>query len=81
LTLPDAHVTRCGECRASDPANVKIVSGEGRVRDQPAEQLRDVCQRFARCADCGHVYWHGAHAAHLEAILATAQAAVGAMSS
>ncbi|MHB1434431.1 MAG: Mut7-C RNAse domain-containing protein [Streptosporangiaceae bacterium] len=39
---------------------------------------RRTYQDFARCADCGHVYWRGAHSAHLIQIVAraTARAAV-----
>ncbi len=37
---------------------------------------RRTYQDFARCADCGHVYWRGAHSAHLSQIVARATSAV-----
>ena len=45
------------------------------------EQLQDGTERaydtFARCADCGQVYWRGAHHARLEAIVAQAMREFG----
>ena len=34
-------------------------------------------QAFARCADCGQVYWRGAHSRRLEGIIESAARAVG----
>lgn len=30
---------------------------------------RRTYESFSRCADCGHVYWRGAHSGHLQAII------------
>ena len=47
------------------------------VRKKEIEHLLEPGTRrcfndFARCAGCGRVYWHGAHAARLQAIVADA---------
>ena len=49
-------------------------------RQQVASQLkpgtRRSYQRFARCTDCGQVYWRGAHRAGLEQVVTRAQEVV-----
>jgi uncharacterized protein with PIN domain len=37
---------------------------------------RRIYHEFARCADCGRVYWRGAHSSRLEAIVNSAKAIV-----
>jgi uncharacterized protein len=64
---PLAPWTRCTACN-------------GTLRERPKEsvheRLRDGTERtydaFAQCADCGQVYWRGAHHARLTAIVADA---------
>ncbi len=64
---PLAPWTRCTAC-----------NGTLRAADKDAvhERLRDGTQRsydvYAQCAECGQVYWRGAHHARLEAIVAEA---------
>jgi uncharacterized protein len=56
----------------------------GRLRPVPKSDVehrlppgtRRTYQEFARCADCGRVYWRGAHNRRLERIVAAARAAV-----
>jgi uncharacterized protein len=56
----------------------------GRLRPVPKAEVeaelqpgtRRSYQEFARCADCGRVYWRGAHNRRLERIVASAAAAV-----
>jgi uncharacterized protein len=56
----------------------------GRLRPVPKAEVeaelkpgtRRTYQNFARCADCGRVYWRGAHDRRLERIVAAAAAAV-----
>ncbi|GAB2694485.1 Mut7-C RNAse domain-containing protein [Kitasatospora kifunensis] len=61
---PLAPWTRCATC-----------NGELRqaAKDTVQEQLQDGTERsydaFARCVDCGQVYWRGAHHARLAAIV------------
>jgi uncharacterized protein with PIN domain len=70
---PLAPWTRCTAC-----------NGSLRAADKEAvqERLADGTERsydvFAECADCGQVYWRGAHHASLDAIVAEAMAAAQA---
>ena len=64
---PLAPWTRCSACNG--PLSP--------VPKADVEQLllpgtRRTYQEFARCADCGRVYWRGAHSRRLEAIVAAA---------
>ncbi|GAA2228857.1 MULTISPECIES: Mut7-C RNAse domain-containing protein [Kitasatospora] len=59
--------TRCTACNGLlEPA----------AKAEVASALRPGTRRtydsFARCRDCGHVYWHGAHHRRLESIVAAA---------
>ncbi|MFE3518150.1 Mut7-C RNAse domain-containing protein [Streptomyces sp. NPDC059166] len=59
--------TRCTACNgALAEADKESVSGR---LEQGTQAGYDV---FAQCADCGRVYWRGAHHARLEAIVAEA---------
>lgn len=70
---PLAPWTRCVACNAllSPVAKADI---EGLL--EPG--TRRTYQEFARCQGCGRVYWRGAHAGHLEAIVDSARRLVGA---
>ena len=53
---PAAMFSRCAHCNgAVDPVGAEEVAG--RV---PA-YVRRHCDRFARCPECGRVYWNGTH--------------------
>jgi hypothetical protein len=62
--LPLAPYSRCTACggllRPVPKADVldRLEPGTRRTQDE-----------FARCADCGRVYWHGAHAARLDTLV------------
>lgn len=64
---PLAPWTRCTTCNGELREAAKDAV-RGQVRDG-TERSYDV---FARCADCGQVYWRGAHHAQLDAIVAEA---------
>lgn len=59
--------TRCTAC------NGELAEAD---KESVSEHLEDGTRRsfdaFARCSDCGRVYWRGAHHARLEAIVADA---------
>ncbi|REE98541.1 Mut7-C RNAse domain-containing protein [Thermomonospora umbrina] len=63
--------TRCTACNGelvpADKADVESVLEDGTRRNY------DV---YGRCADCGQVYWRGAHGDHLAEIVTSAQATV-----
>ena len=69
---PLAPWTRCTACngllRPARKADVEPLLRPG---------TRRTYQAFSRCADCGKVYWHGAHGRRLEDIVAAAIRAVG----
>jgi uncharacterized protein len=46
------------------------------VEDSLQPGTRRTYQEFARCPDCGRVYWRGAHNPRLQRIVAAARAAV-----
>ncbi|MEV6110345.1 Mut7-C RNAse domain-containing protein [Streptomyces sp. NPDC051940] len=52
------------------------------TKDEVAAEIEDGTRRtqdvFARCRDCGQVYWRGAHHARLEAVVAEALRTVSA---
>jgi uncharacterized protein with PIN domain len=64
---PLAPWTRCPACNgplcAVSKADVDAVLQPGTKRTY---------QSFSRCADCGQVYWRGAHSARLQAIIDSA---------
>jgi uncharacterized protein len=68
---PLAPWTRCPACngllRPVPKAEVEPVLPPG---------TRRTYQAFSRCQGCGHVYWRGAHAPRLEALIASAERAV-----
>jgi uncharacterized protein with PIN domain len=58
---PYARCTRCGgELREVAKQDVEHLLEPGTRRTQ---------QRFRQCAECGRVYWHGAHAERLDALV------------
>jgi len=71
FTPPLAPWTRCPACNG-------LLSPVPKAEAEPLVQpgTRRTYQRFSRCAGCGQVYWRGAHAKRLEALIAAAQRAV-----
>jgi uncharacterized protein with PIN domain len=65
---PLAPWTRCLRCGAP----LAEVRAED-VADRLPPRTRQAYQEFSRCTGCGHVYWRGAHAPRLDAIVARAQ--------
>lgn len=68
---PLAPWTRCPTCNGPLGA---IPKTEAEPLLQPG--TRRTYQAFSRCGNCGQVYWRGAHAQRLEALIASAQRAV-----
>jgi uncharacterized protein with PIN domain len=65
---PLAPWTRCPACNgALEPVEKSDV--EHLLRPG----TRRTYDTFVRCADCGHVYWHGAHSGRLERIVSAAR--------
>ena len=64
---PLAPWTRCLACNGALSAVPKR-----EIERQLLPGTRRTYQNFARCADCGRVYWRGAHSGHLAAIVAAA---------
>jgi uncharacterized protein with PIN domain len=65
--LPLAPWTRCTACGAPvEPVDKAQVD----ARLEPG--TRRTHHRFGRCTSCGRVYWRGAHAARLDAVVARA---------
>jgi uncharacterized protein with PIN domain len=69
---PLAPWTRCAACNGelAEVPNEEVVD-----RLEPGTRRR--YERFARCASCGRVFWHGAHGRRLDALVAGALRAVG----
>jgi uncharacterized protein len=63
--------TRCVACNG-----LLQTVPKSEVEDSLQPGTRRTYQEFARCPDCGRVYWRGAHNRRLERIVAAAQAAV-----
>jgi len=63
--------TRCTACNGELRAVPKAA-----VEQQLQPGTRRTYQAFARCQDCGKVYWRGAHSRRLERIVAEAAGAV-----
>lgn len=55
--------------------------GKSDVLDQLRPGTRRTYDVFARCEQCGQVYWHGAHARRLDALVAAATRTVQARAS
>lgn len=66
---PLAPWTRCTACNGELAAVAKE-----EVVDELEPGTRRRYDRFARCRSCGRVYWHGAHARHLDTVVAQARA-------
>ncbi|GAA2087515.1 Mut7-C RNAse domain-containing protein [Kitasatospora saccharophila] len=69
---PLAPWTRCTACNGTLRAAAKEA-----VHDRIEEGTERSYDAFAQCADCGQVYWRGAHHARLDAIVAAAVAEFG----
>jgi uncharacterized protein with PIN domain len=70
---PLAPWSRCVRCNATlTPAATDDVAGDL----EPG--TRRTYREFSRCTGCGRVYWRGAHAGPLEAIVRRAEAVVAA---
>ncbi len=70
---PLAPWTRCTACNGR---LFEVRKADVEEALQPG--TRRTYQEFARCPDCGRVYWRGAHSRRLERIVAAATAAVTA---
>ncbi|HTT00417.1 MAG TPA: Mut7-C RNAse domain-containing protein [Streptosporangiaceae bacterium] len=68
---PLAPWTRCTACNG-----VLATAEKADVEQDLQPGTRRTYQEFARCADCGQVYWRGAHRRRLERVVAAATAAV-----
>lgn len=68
FTPPLAPWTRCPACNG-------LLSAIPKTEAEPLLQpgTRRTYQAFSRCRSCGQVYWRGAHAKRLEALISTAQ--------
>lgn len=71
FTPPLAAWTRCPACNG---LLAPVPKAEVAPLLQPG--TRRTYQLFSRCDSCGQVYWRGAHAKRLEALIASAQQAV-----
>ena len=71
FTPPLAPWTRCPACNG--PLS-PLAKAEAEPLLHPG--TRRTYQAFSRCGSCGQVYWRGAHAQRLEALIAAAQRAV-----
>lgn len=73
---PLAPWTRCPACNG-------LLSPVAKAEAEPLLQpgTRRTYQAFSRCGTCGQVYWRGAHAKRLEALIASAQRAVHTVTS
>jgi uncharacterized protein len=69
---PLAPWTRCTACNGALDAVAK-----SEVEDRLLPGTRRTQQEFARCRECGRVYWPGAHSSRLKAIVALAGSAAG----
>jgi uncharacterized protein len=63
-------------CMACNELLAPVPKSDIEARLEPG--TRRTYEQFARCPSCGRVYWRGAHAGHLEAIIDSARRAVGA---
>jgi uncharacterized protein len=70
---PLAPWTRCPACNGLLSAVAK-----GEVESLLRPGTRRTYQAFARCQQCGQVYWHGAHGDRLDAIIESAVRVVAA---
>ncbi len=69
---PLAPWTRCPACNGRlQPVD------KAAVADLLEPGTRRTYDTYARCRDCGRVYWHGAHGRRLDEMVARAQAVVG----
>jgi uncharacterized protein with PIN domain len=59
--------TRCTACNG-----MLIPAAKADIEQSLRPGTRRTYHDFARCAACGHVYWHGAHSPHLAAIVDSA---------
>ena len=59
-----APLTRCTACNGS-----LVPVPKAAVVDQLEPGTRRTVDEFSRCAGCGQVYWRGAHAARIDALL------------
>ena len=69
---PLAPWTRCPACNG-----VLVAVPKSEVAAQLLPGTRRTYQEFSRCAACGRVYWRGAHASRLTAIVAAATLRTG----
>jgi uncharacterized protein with PIN domain len=67
FTLSLSPFTRCPSCNG---LLVEVAKDE--VSDLLPDGTRRSYDQFSRCAECGRLYWRGAHSDSLESIVATA---------
>ena len=60
-----APFTRCPACNG-----LLVPAAPGEVADRLEPGTRRTYAEFSRCPGCGRIYWRGAHAARLDALLA-----------
>ena len=65
---PLAPWTRCTACGGA----LAVVDAREVAAEVRPGTYRTYAE-FARCVDCGHVYWHGAHAARIDPVVAHAR--------
>ncbi|GII67132.1 hypothetical protein Skr01_72170 [Sphaerisporangium krabiense] len=70
---PLAPYTRCTACNG-----VLTPAGKDDVAPELLPGTRRAYDTFARCRDCGQVYWQGAHGSHLHDIVAQAERVLAA---
>jgi uncharacterized protein len=71
--VPDlAPLTRCTACGGELSAVPKEA-----VADRLEPGTRRTVDEFSRCRACGRVYWRGAHARRIDAVVAAARARLG----
>jgi uncharacterized protein with PIN domain len=64
--------TRCPACNGP-----LVPAARGDVADRLEPGTRRTYSEFSRCPGCGRIYWRGAHAARLDALLARVAALTG----
>ncbi|MBM7806694.1 hypothetical protein JOD57_002531 [Geodermatophilus bullaregiensis] len=69
---PLAPLTRCPACNGQ-----RAAVDAAAVADRLEPGTRRTATVFSRCARCGRVYWRGAHARRIDALVARARALTG----
>jgi len=72
FAVSPAPLTRCAACNGR---LLPVPKAEVAHRLEPG--TRRTVEEFSRCTRCGQVYWRGAHAARIDAMLARVRARTG----